>query len=224
MIRATTLLLFITLTLSANADQFKFKLKLETVNHEEIGGTIVTFLERGKTAETVKVKDQDIKVDLIIGRVYEVWIQKEGYIPHVIHNVHNEGDNKNKVTLYKSKEKYPGGIPPYHLANRVFEDVTKMVVPADMLNDQVLLVKEEEMSTEERVSLGAIQEKAKDQEKRQKEIDKLQDDNEDIDKKIKDITEKIAKGDVARKEGEEDIEKLNKKRDKNKKKLKDLAY
>lgn len=224
MIRALFILSLSLLANLAIADDFKFKLQLETVDHMSMDGTLVTALERGKTFITEKVKDADVKLELESGRVYEIWIQKEGYVPHVIHNVHDEGDNKHKVTLIKSDTKYPGGIPPYHMANRVFEDVEKMTISADMINDHVLLVKEEDLTSDELKALERIQNIGKEQEKAQKKIDKLKEELQKTDEELAKITEEIAKGEVARTDGEKQIEKTHKEQEKIKKELKDLAY
>ncbi|NQV52588.1 MAG: hypothetical protein HQ500_05360 [Flavobacteriales bacterium] len=221
----TLFILFITLFTSfAQADDFKFKLQLETVDHMSMDGAIVTALERGKTFITEKVKDSDVKLELESGRVYEIWIQKVGYVPHVIHNVHDEGDNKHKVTLIKSEAKYPGGIPPYHMANRVFEDVDKMTISAEMINDHVLLVKEEDLTSDEVKALERIQAVGDEQEKAQKKIDKLNEDLQKTDEDLAKVTEEIAKGQIAREDGEKQIEKTKKDQEKIKKELKDLAY
>lgn len=224
MIRTLIMLSLLLITSLTFAGDFKFKIQLKTVDHGSLDGTIITAIERGNTFLTQKTRDEDVKLELESGRVYEIWIQKEGYVPHVIHNVHDEGDNKHKVTLYKSIAKYPGGIPPYHMANRVFDDVKKMTISADMLNDHVNIIKEEDLSDDEKKALKRIQTMAKDQEKAQKKIDKLEDKLQQLDEDLAKTTEKIAAGEIAHEDGEKSIEKIQKGKEKIMKDLKNLAY
>jgi len=217
-------LLVLSLSFTVLADDFNLKLKIETVDHAKLQGAMLTIKEGGKVYLSDKVKDEEMKIDLEAGRVYEVWIQKVGYVPHVIHNVHKEGTNKFKVTLYKRDEKYPGGIPPYHLANREFDKLDKYTVPAELANEFTVITKEEELTDDEKNALKKIQDMGKDQEKRQKKMDALEQDIESLEKEIKEVKSKLDKGEVAQVDAEKEIERLEKKRDKAKKDFKDLKY
>ena len=150
-------IIFSAFMLLAQAGDFKVKFQIETVDHSAIEVTSLVIREQGE--EIIRQKapaNGDVKLKLEEGELYEVWIMKEGYVAHVIHNIHSEGDGKFKVTLYKTSESLPAITSSYLGVNREFDNVKEMTIPAELLGDSIHVVKEDAMSKDEQKSLSKI--------------------------------------------------------------------
>ncbi len=211
--------------LFAQAGEFKVKFQIETVDHMSLEGASIYILERGEEVMRQNVTaDGDMKLKLEEGRLYEAWIMKQGYTAHVIHNIHSEGDGKFKVTLYKNSDDMTTDFSSYLSANRQFDDVKEMTIPAALLGDSVQLVKEGDMSKDEEKALNSIKSVAKKQEKSQKKIDKLLKKRTKLDEKMSEVSTELAEGETSRTDGEEDKLKIQEKIVKIQGKLDKLAY
>lgn len=224
--RTLLLILFSTLSFSAfSGNDFKVKLKVELVNHESPKGTTVRVMERGKEQKLLALPDDgDIKVELTQGKLYEIWIEKQGFLPHVIHNVHDEGSGRFKVMLYKTTDKVSSGGEHYAGVFRAFDDVKKMTIPVEHLGDSVHVVKEEEMSKAEKVNLKAAEKVAKSQTKAQRKIDRFVRKRAKLEEEREEVSAEIAAGEMEKTEGEEEKLKIQEKIVDLQKKLDKLAY
>lgn len=203
---------------------FKLKLKVELVNHESVSDTKVRVMNNGAEKQALVLpEDGDIRIELTEGKLYDVWIEKPGYLSHVIHNVHNEGSGKFKVTLYKATKKLKPG-PDYAGVNRQFDDVKKMTIPAELLEDSVRIVKEDAMTKEQQVGLKTVQKVAKSQNKAQKKIDKLMKKRTKLEEDRNDVTANMASGETSKTDGEAETLKIQEGIVKVQKKLDKLAY
>ena len=139
--------IFSALLMFSYAGEFKVKFEIQTVDHASIEGATLYILERGEKLMNQQVStDGDMKLKLEEGRLYEAWIQKDGYYSHVIHNIHSEGDGKFKVTLFKSSEGLPSGYGSYLSSNREFDNVKSMTIPVELLGDSVQVIQEASMN------------------------------------------------------------------------------
>ncbi len=218
-------IIFSAFMLLAQAGDFKVKFQIETVDHSAIEVTSLVIREQGE--EIIRQKapaNGDVKLKLEEGELYEVWIMKEGYVAHVIHNIHSEGDGKFKVTLYKTSESLPAITSSYLGVNREFDNVKEMTIPAELLGDSIHVVKEDAMSKDEQKSLSKIQSIAKSQTKAQKKIDKLLKKRAKLDEEISELTTDLANDETERSSGEEEKLKLQEKIAKIQGKLDKLAY
>ena len=154
------------------ADEFKIKLDVDLVDHTPAAGVLVQVVEKGKEMMSVTLEaDGETKFELEKGKLFEIWIRKSGYLPHVIHSVHAEGKSKHSLLLYKETKKVSYKAEEYTGVNRTFLDVKKMTIPAEYLADGVNTVTEESLTKVETVNLKTVGKLAKSQEKAQKKID-----------------------------------------------------
>mgnify|MGYP002633481118 CR=1 FL=1 len=159
--------------LSANSE-FKLKLEVSLVNHEYATGVRVVVQEKGTEVKPETLdSDGKSKLSLDEGRLYDVWVNKSGFLSQVIHNVHAEGTGKFEITLYKETSKLKSNPVAYEGVNRIFDGVKEMTIPAEYLADNVLVVKEEAMTKDEVTYLKTVHKIGKVQVKAQKKIDKL---------------------------------------------------
>jgi hypothetical protein len=168
--------------------------------------------------------DGEVKLKLEEGRLYEAWIIKQGFIAHVVHNIHSEGDGKFKITLYKTDKPMPAITASYIEVNREFDNVKEMTIPVELLGDSIHVVKEDAMYKEEQKALAKIQSIAKSQSKAQKKIDKLTNKRAKLDEDISELSAELQTGEVERTDGEEKKLKLQEKIVKMQNKLDKLAY
>lgn len=150
--------------------------------------------------------DGDVRFRLDEGKLFDVWIQHTGYMPHVIHNVHDEGSRKINITLYKGQGN-PANWSDFAIANRTFDNVKKMKIPAEYLGDSLFVESESKLSDEGKKQLKKIQSIAKSQEKAQRKIDRFTRKRSKFEDKIKSIDADMADGSVSRSDGEQ--KKLN---------------
>ncbi|GAB5540153.1 MAG: hypothetical protein Salg2KO_22560 [Salibacteraceae bacterium] len=222
---ATITSLLILIATIGLSNTFKVKIEVELVNHASIQGTTITIKEKGDDIQTINLKsDNSVKVELEKGKLFEIWINKDGYLPHVIHNVHAEGQSKFDVVLFKATKKITPSSEAYRGMNRDYVDVKKMTIPAEYLNDGVEMLKKESMTKVEIQNLKAVEKLGKAQLKAQKKIDKLSKKRDKLDAKITDVKADMDSGESSKIEGDEEILKLQKKVVKLNKKLEKLAY
>lgn len=208
----STLLISLISLSNALADDFKVKIQVTLVNHESPKGVEVKVLERGSEIMSEKLgKDGETKLTLSEGKLYEIVIEKEGYLSHVIHNVHDEGSGKYKITLYRPTKKVKTEGLNYAGINRTFESVKKMTIPAEYLSQGVAVTLKEDINSEEKVNLKAIQKIAKRQEKAQKKIDKYNKKLEKLKKDLSDVNAEYKAGKLSDLEIEEERLKIQKK-------------
>jgi hypothetical protein len=144
----TLFLLCFSPTTLAYSDNFKVKLQAQIVDHTSPAGTQVKVLERSKEVLAQSLNsDGDVKLELELGRLFEIWVIKDGYIPQVIHNVHAEGDLKYKISLNKNSKKVTTNKETYQGVFRIFDDVKSMEIPAEYLAQGVSVINENEIST-----------------------------------------------------------------------------
>lgn len=185
-------------------DEFKIKLTVKQVNHLSPEGARVIVNERQKEVKSESVmSDGEVKLALEKGKLYDIMIAKPGFITHIIHNVHSEGRGKFDVELIKVSKNLDGNLVGYVGANRDFDDVKKMTIPAEYLSGGVKVVSQSEMPAEEKTSLSKIQKEVKGQHKKQKKIDKLVKKSDKINKEIEAVDEKIASSEITALEGEQ---------------------
>lgn len=199
------------ISIASIASDFRIKLEVEMVDHSTTEGITISVIEQGEQVMSEKLgEDGKSKLKLDEGKLFEVWVYKAGYIPHVIHNVHNEGAGKFKITLYKAKTTQTIDFSNYIMANRSFDEVKKMQIPAEYLADGVNVTSENEISKEEAAALKSIQKLGKHQEKTQKKIDKLLKKQNKAENEIAEISAAIANGSTDKTQGEEQKLKLQK--------------
>lgn len=207
------------------AGNFNVKLKVELVDHGPTVETKIKVLERNQEIMTKKLDDDGTsKIELEEGRLYDIWIIKSGYMPALIHNVHNEGDSKFKITLYKNDKKAMMDEKTFRGVHRYFDEVKAMEIPAELLSQGVKVTKEEDLSTEEKVNLKSVQKIGKSQEKAQSKIDKLVKKRSKLEESIEDVSADMASGSMETSEGDEKKLKYQKKIVKINKKLEKLYY
>jgi hypothetical protein len=217
--------LFIGLFTIGIANDFKVKIQVELVDHAAPTGTKVKVLERQKELLVQSLDpDGEIKLELESGRLFEIWIVKDGYMPQVIHNVHAEGDGKYKITLYKNAEKLPFNEKTYSGTARIFDDVKSMQIPAEYLAQGVNVVNEDEIPSSQKVNLKAFSKVAKSQEKAQSKIDKCIKKRTKLEEKINEVDAAQVSGEISQIEADEKKLKLQKEIVKINKKLEKLYY
>ena len=179
----STLFLF-AISLNTFADTFKVKIQVGLVDHSSAAGTAVKVLERNQEVSLERLdSDGQVKFDLEKGKLYEIWIVKEGYIAHLINNVHSEGKGKFDVILYKNSDKVKVDESKRIGMARYIDDVEKMTIPAEYLAQGVEVVKKDELTKDQLVSMKVIEKLSKSQKKSQKKIDKLRSKKEGLEKK-----------------------------------------
>ncbi|GAB4374672.1 MAG: hypothetical protein Kow0075_00520 [Salibacteraceae bacterium] len=196
------------------AGDFTVKIDIKTVDHASTVGTVVTVYEKGQPVETHTITEdgEQVKLSLTKGKLYEIWISKGGYISHVIHNVHKEGSSRFDVTLFSTEEKMPTAeYPDYTNANRTFDKIKKMTIPAEFLGDSLKVFKKSELPEAEKKALKHICKMAKRQVKSQRKIDRYTKKRDKYKEKINEMESRIEAGEVAAEKGEEKILKWQKK-------------
>ena len=215
------ILLLIGFTL--HAGNFNFKLQVELVDHGDPSQVKVMVYEKGVLLATEEVDEKgDAKLKLTEGKLYDLRLVAAGYYPHVIHNVHAEGDGKVKLKLAKGD--VVASTSGYKNVFRTFDDVKKMTIPAEYLEAGVSIVKEEDLTSEEQAELKRLEKLLKKQEKIQKKIDALNDDIQKKEDEIRALDEDMAEGKLEKLEG--DQKKLDAQEElvKLREKVKKLAY
>lgn len=195
---------------SVAADEFKVKLQIEMVDHSSPENVKVRVFEKGNLIQETPVNakgDADFKLEK--GRLYEVWIVKEGWFTHVLHNVHDEGDSKHDVMLFKGISVSGFDARATHV-NRTFVEVKGMNVPVEYLGDSVAVISLAELSKEQQEGLGTIEKTAKFQKKQQKKIDQLLKKKEKLEADILDLEASIKEGTIDGLTGEKSRLKLQK--------------
>lgn len=208
-----------------NANDFKVKIQVQLVDHASPVGTKVKVLERQKELMVQSLDpDGEVKLELESGRLFEIWIIKEGYIPQVIHNVHAEGDGKFKITLYKKSAMLAFDEKTYSGTARIFDDVKSMQIPAEYLAQGVNVVVEDEISSDQKVHLKSFEKVAKSQDKAQSKIDKCLKERSKLEEKVSEVEASLVSGELSQIEADEKKLKLQKSIVKLNDKLKKLYY
>lgn len=180
------------------------KLKIDLVDHSNPSGTAVKVLEKNQEVALERAdSDGEIKLELEKGKLFEIWIVKEGYIASLISNVHAEGKSKFDITLYKNNSKVK-----FDEANRVgfawyIDDVKKMTIPAEYLADGVTVIKKDALTKDQLVGLKVVAKVSKSQRKAQKKMDKLYSKKESLEKKAVNADSDFTAGKMSEMEIEE---------------------
>lgn len=199
------------ITLNANAaDEFKVKLQIEMVDHSSPEGVKIMVYEKGNLIVEMPTNENgaaDFKLEK--GKVYEIWMVREGFYTHLLHNVHDEGNTRHDIMLYKGISVGDFNAQPLNV-NRTFIEVKAMNVPVEYLGDSVAIVTLSDLSKQQQDDLDKLAKQAKLQKKNQKKLDQLHKQKTKLQEEIVNLESSISAGSVDGLTGEKERLKLQK--------------